>query len=107
MKILNQKIPWVDPITNESLEIVGDNLISKSSSYLIFYGIPIADFLGPCKYSNDCNLSKTNEAKLPDPKDFFKNLEIAKKLGLEQMNQKLRINSVRTTYKIYFKIFMK
>ena len=55
---------------------------------IIFYGIAIADFLGPCKYSNDCNLSKTNEVKLPDPKKFFKNLEIAKKLGLEQMNPK-------------------
>lgn len=55
---------------------------------IIFYGIAIADFLGPCKYSNDCNSSKMNEAKLPDPKDFFKNLEIAKKLGLEQMNPK-------------------
>jgi len=55
---------------------------------IIFYGIAIADFLGPCKYSNDCNLSKTNEVKLPNPKDFFKNLEIAKKLGLEQMNPK-------------------
>ena len=55
---------------------------------IIFYGIAIADFLGPCKYSNDCNLNKTNEIKLPDPKDFLENLEISKKLGFEQMNPK-------------------
>lgn len=40
MTILNQEIPWVDPITHESLEINDDVLISKSSSYTIFNGIP-------------------------------------------------------------------
>lgn len=55
---------------------------------VIFYGIAIADFLGPCKYSNDCNLIKTDKPRLPDPKDFLENLEISKKLGFEQLNPK-------------------
>ena len=71
---------------SERLKQIDD--IINSHPKIIFYGIAIADFLGPCKYSNDCNLSKTNEEKFPDPKDFFKNLEIAKELGLEQMNPK-------------------
>jgi ubiquinone/menaquinone biosynthesis C-methylase UbiE len=40
MEILNREIQWVDPITNESLEMIGNNLISKSSSYSILDGIP-------------------------------------------------------------------
>lgn len=55
---------------------------------IVFYGIAIADFLGPCKYSNDCYSKKNNEQKLPDPKDFFESLEIEKKLGIDQMNPK-------------------
>lgn len=55
---------------------------------IIFYGIAIADFLGPCKYSMDCNYLEKNEQKLPDPKDFLENLDVSKELGIEQMNPK-------------------
>lgn len=64
-----------------------DDIISLQPK-MIFYGIAIADFLGPCKYSYDCNSVKADEQKLPDPKDFLENLEVAKKLGIEQMNPK-------------------
>ncbi len=55
---------------------------------IIFYGIAIADFLGPCKYSNDCNAIEKKYQKLPNPKDFLENLDVAKKLGIKQMNPK-------------------
>jgi hypothetical protein len=54
----------------------------------IFYGIAIADFLGPCKYTYDCNKIEKNELKLPDPNDFLNDLHFSKKLGIEQMNPK-------------------
>lgn len=40
MEIFNRKIPWVDPITNEILDLDGYHLISKHSSYVISDGIP-------------------------------------------------------------------
>ena len=40
MKTVNSKIPWVDPITNQSLVINHDSLSSNSSSYPILNGIP-------------------------------------------------------------------
>ena len=49
---------------SERLKQIDD--IINSHPKIIFYGIAIADFLGPCKYSNDCNLSKTNEEKFPE-----------------------------------------
>lgn len=55
---------------------------------MVFYGIAIADFLGPCKYSGDCNLNKKDNFILPNPKDFLDMLEIKKSLGLEQINPK-------------------
>ncbi len=55
---------------------------------IIFYGIAIADFLGPCKYSNNCYIVEKNELNLPDPKNFLENLEVSKKLKIEQMNPK-------------------
>ncbi len=64
-----------------------DNIINLEPE-IIFYGIAIADFLGPCKYSNDCHIVEKNEFKLPDPKKFLENIEVSKKLGIEQMNPK-------------------
>ena len=55
---------------------------------IIFYGIAIADFLGPCKYSGDCNFVEKKEHKLPDPKDFLENLGISKKIGIDKINPK-------------------
>ena len=40
METSNRKILWVDPITNEVLNLDGHNLISKHSSYSILSGIP-------------------------------------------------------------------
>jgi len=40
VKISNREISWVDPITNENLEIEDHTLVSKSSSYSILDGIP-------------------------------------------------------------------
>ena len=40
METSNRKILWVDPITNEVLNLDGHNLISKHSSYSISSGIP-------------------------------------------------------------------
>ena len=55
---------------------------------IIFYGIAIADFLGPCKYSGDCNFVEKKEHKLPDPKVFLENLGISKKIGIDKINPK-------------------
>jgi len=55
---------------------------------IIFYGIAIADFLGPCKYSNDCNFIEKKEHKILDPKDFLDNLDISKKIGIDEINPK-------------------
>ena len=55
---------------------------------IIFYGIAIADFLGPCKYSNNCNFIEKKERKILDPKDFLENLDISKKIGIDEMNPK-------------------
>lgn len=38
--MINQKIQWVDPITNDSLTLIDNTLVSKTSSYSILYGIP-------------------------------------------------------------------
>ena len=64
-----------------------DDLINLEPK-IIFYGIAIADFLGPCKYSNDCHILEKEKQKLPDPKNILENLELPKKLGIEQMNPK-------------------
>jgi|TARA_B110000467_G_C18326728_1_gene489604 hypothetical protein len=64
-----------------------DNLINLEPK-IIFYGIAIADFLGPCKYSNDCDILVEKEQRLPDPKEIFENLDIPKKIGIEKMNPK-------------------
>lgn len=71
---------------SKRLEQIDDIINLKPK--IIFYGIAIADFLGPCKYSNDCNFVEKKEQKLPDPKDFLENLGIYKKIGIEQMNPK-------------------
>ena len=71
---------------SKRLEQIDDIINLKPK--IIFYGIAIADFLGPCKYSNDCNFVEKKEQKLPDPKDFLENLGISKKIGIEQMNPK-------------------
>ena len=71
---------------SKRLEQIDDIINLKPK--IIFYGIAIADFLGPCKYSNDCNFVEKKEQKLPDPRDFLENLGISKKIGIEQMNPK-------------------
>ena len=38
---------------------------------IVFYGIAIADFFGPCKYSMDCNINKEIEIELPNPKKYL------------------------------------
>ncbi|QLH10189.1 class I SAM-dependent methyltransferase [Nitrosarchaeum sp. AC2] len=40
MGVFDQKIQWVDPITNETLNSDGHYLVSNHSSYSIFNGIP-------------------------------------------------------------------
>jgi len=64
-----------------------DNIIDLKPK-IIFYGVGIADFLGPCRYANNCNSLEKNDQKLPDPKDFIENLDVPKKLGIEQINPK-------------------
>jgi len=55
---------------------------------IVFYGIAIADFFGPCKYSMDCNINKEIEIELPNPKKYLQSLEITEKLGIPHMNPK-------------------
>ncbi len=66
---------------------------------IIFYGIAIADFLGPCRYSHDCNPNKKIEFELPNQKKYLENLNIPEKLGIQNMNPKFTtLQVIRTIF---------
>ena len=66
---------------------------------IIFYGIAIADFLGPCKYTYDCGSKGEIELELPNPKKYLESLGIDEKLGIQRMNPKF------TTLQVIREIF--